>query len=56
MCSEELARVDEPANQTYWDLVGWLPNPMFFLRKAFVLDLEQVCFLDLRLSSYEVFS
>ena len=36
------ARVDEPANQTHWDLVGWSPNPMFFFRKAFVLDQIQI--------------
>ena len=31
-------RVGEPANQTHWNLVGWFRNPMFFFRKAFVLN------------------
>ena len=35
-------RVDEPAKQTRWDLVGWLPNQMFFFRKAFVLEEIQI--------------
>ena len=34
--------VEEPANQTHWDLVGLLPNPMLFFRKAFVLDQIQI--------------
>jgi hypothetical protein len=40
--SSFVARVDEPANQTHWDLAGWLPNPMFFFRKAFLLDQIQI--------------
>jgi hypothetical protein len=31
-------RVDEPVNQTHGDLAGWLPIPMFFFSKSFVLD------------------
>jgi hypothetical protein len=35
-------RVDEPANQTHWGLVGWLQDPMFFFRKAIMLDQIQI--------------